>query len=382
MQRIYNILREILGESKQGEYSPNESQYQWNCKTCEEEKGFNSNSYNFETNLVAGVCHCWRCGYKGPISRVIKEFGGPDLLREYYAVIADIKENKYYNLDLFKDNGDFFEDRYIRLPKTYEKIFLETCKDKELKEYLEKRGISQDIIDFYGIGMTTWNEEDWTWRNRIIFPSYDAAGDLNYFVGRAYRSKDQRIKYKNCDADKNKIIYHEDKIQWDNDIYLVEGVIDGIYYPNTISLLGKTLTRKMELYSKLKEKANANIIICLDGDTTIAEVKRIYTTLNRGRLFGKIKYIRLGEGLNGRYVPYVEPEIDGEKFEIHLPFEERKDLSVVDGKNAEYIICDGKKYRYEGYKDFGEIYEALGREGIISTMKTAKQFTEIELSVY
>ena len=50
------------------------------------------------------------------------------------------------------------------------------------------------------------------------------------------------------------------------------------------------------------EKANANIIICLDGDTTINEVKRIYRVLDRGRLRGRIKYIRL----DTKEIPYKD----------------------------------------------------------------------------
>ena len=76
-------------------------------------------------------------------------------------------------------------------------------------------------------------------------------------------------------------------------------------------------------------EASANIIVCLDGESTIREGKRIYRVLDRGRLRGRIKYIRLNTD--------------------ELP-----------------------------YKDFGEIYEAEGRNGIIRTMKTAKQFTEME----
>ena len=197
---------------------------------------------------------------------------------------------------------------------------------------MKKRKITQDIIDFYNIGRTTWDEEDWSWRNRIVFPSYNINGDLNYFVGRTYKDNDKRGKYKNCDADKFKIILHEDKIQWDADIYLVEGAIDCIYYPNSLSLMGKALNKKSELYSKIYERANANVIIVLDGDTTIDEVKRIYNTLDRGRLRGKIRYIQLGTD--------------------ELP-----------------------------WKDFGEAFEDGGKSSIIKCMREIKQFTEIELLI-
>ena len=188
------------------------------------------------------------------------------------------------------------------------------------------------MIDFYNIGKTTWDEDDWSWRNRIVFPSYNAIGDLNYYVGRSYKDNDTRNKYKNCNADKFQIILHEDKIQWDADIYLVEGAVDCIYHPQALSMLGKVLNKKSILYSTLFEKANANIIIVLDGDTTEDEIKRIYKLLDRGRLRGKIKYIRLGTD--------------------ELP-----------------------------WKDFGEAYEDGGKESIIKCLRNQKTYTEIDLLI-
>lgn len=382
MQRIYNILVGLLGESKQGGFDKSCFQYQFNCPWCAEEKGGPDGKYNLEISFSLGKYHCWSCGHAGPISRLIKSRGGKSLCDEYQSIIKDIKESGYYNLDMFTDGGGgMFEEKYLRLPKTFEKIDISRCRDKELKAYLEKRKITQSIIDEYNIGRTTWDEEDWTWRNRIIFPSYNSLGELNYFIGRTYRSKDKRNKYKNCDADKNRIILHEDKIQWDADIYLVEGAIDCIYYPNSISLMGKTITRETELYSKLRERANGRIIICLDSDTTIDEVKRIYRILDRGRLHDKIRYIRLGEGVNGRYVKYVDPIIENEEIPINLDFVDVDNLSVNADYNPQYVRFNGIKYTYEGYKDFGEVYEAEGKMGIIKAMKTAKKFEEIELLV-
>ena len=92
------------------------------------------------------------------------------------------------------------------------------------------------------------------------------------------------MKYKNCDADKKEIVFQESKIDTDADIILVEGAIDCIYGPNTISMLGKTLTKDSELYRFLYQKANGRIIICLDNDTQIEETKKIYNLLNFGRL--------------------------------------------------------------------------------------------------
>ena len=332
MQRVYNILTSLMGESKQGGYSKDVTQYQFNCPYCADEKGGIDGKFNLEVSFALGKYHCWSCNHAGALSRLIKSRGGKILYDDYIRLIKDIKESKYFNIDLFSEDGEINHENYLKLPTTFRKIEISKCKDKALLSFLEKRKITQDIIDYYNIGRTTWDEEDWSWRNRIVFPSYNINGDLNYFVGRTYKDNDKRGKYKNCDADKYQIIYHEDKIQWDADIYLVEGVIDSIYFHNSLSLLGKALNKKSELFSKLYEKANANIIIVLDGDTTIDEVKRIYNTLDRGRLRGKIKYIELGTS--------------------ELP-----------------------------WKDFGEAFEDGGKSSIIKCMREIKQFTEIELLI-
>ena len=39
MQRIYNILTNLLGESKQGGYDKSIYQYQFKCAYCADEKG-------------------------------------------------------------------------------------------------------------------------------------------------------------------------------------------------------------------------------------------------------------------------------------------------------------------------------------------------------
>ena len=111
---------------------------------------------------------------------------------------------------------------------------------------------------------------------------------------------------------------------------MVEGAIDALVAPNLISLLGKSLVKNSYLYDSLHKKCNANIVICLDGDTMIEETKRIYNLLNFGRLKNKIYYIRLGE----------------------------EDIK---------------------YKVFGDLFIAEGKKGIIKAMRSMKQFNEIDL---
>ena len=116
-------------------------------------------------------------------------------------------------------------------------------------------------------------------------------------------------------------------IEWDADIYLTEGIFDAMPIPlNGIPMLGKSLDEDYVLYKKLYKKSNANIIIVIDADTNMCEIKELYKTLDTGRLKGRIRYIRPESG-----------------------------------------------------KDFGEIYETEGKTGLIRELRNQKTFTEIEL---
>ena len=337
-QNIYNILVEILGESKQGYYTEGVEQYQFNCCRCAEDNdGISDGKHNLEIllSLSRGLkYHCWKCGdtdnMRGNIGSLIKRYGGTSHYRQYKEELQNIKSNRLYDINLFGSDVEMgaLDENILKLPKTFQKIDLKEVRSYKLKKYLSERNITQEIIDKFNIGYTEWNDEDWTMRNRVVIPSYDMFGDLNFYVGRDFSGK-ANIKYKNCNADKLNIIFQESLINWDSNIYLVEGVFDSLVGPNFVSLLGKTLIKDSELYRSLYRKANGNIIICLDGDTTIDETKRIYNSLNIGRLKNKIWYINLQED------------------------------------------CP--------YKDFGELYEKEGKKGIINVLKKKKQFEEIDL---
>ena len=135
MQRIYNILVSLFGESKQGGYDKGFSQYQFNSPwATEENNGVPDYKYNLEVSFTLGKYHEWKTDFGGNISKLIKEWGGRELLSEYYSIVKDLKESQYFNIDLFKDDGTFiFDDSFIvKLPSTYSKIDIGKLKNKKL----------------------------------------------------------------------------------------------------------------------------------------------------------------------------------------------------------------------------------------------------------
>ena len=330
--KIYDILVDFLGESKQGSFIDGIYQYQFGCPRCIQNYGENEiHKHNLEVNLKKNVFQCWKCSntdddMKGSIGKLIKMYGSVYLYKQFKNIIEEYKASSMYFLDAL-DGNNIQVEQTIYLPKSFKKVDLKKCENKKVIDYLNKRNITQTIIDTFNIGYTSYDEVDWSWRNRIIIPSYDVYGDLNYFVGRDFTGK-SKLKYKNCNINKKNIVFQEHLINYDSNIILVEGAIDCLFGPvgRTISLLGKTLTKDCLLYQNLYKKCNGTITICLDADTNINETKRIYTLLNFGRLKGKIRYIRL--------------------------------------KNE---------------KDFGELFEKYERYGIINAIRSTKDFNEFDL---
>ena len=331
LERIYGMLVSFLGESKQGRYDKSVTQYQFNCPYCADEKGGVDGKYNLEVSLSLMQFHCWSCSSSGSLSRLIKRYGGRTLAREYFEIVKTIRDNSLYEFKEIGGENLEKEKEALRLPKSYHKIpNLRDCPYK-VRNYLEKRRIDQRIIDRFSIGYTDWNDEDRPWSSRIIIPSYDSVGGLNFFVGRDYLPEKVnpepgsyvRPKYKNCTADKKEIVFQEYRIDWDADICLVEGALDCIYGPNTISMLGKSLTEDSELFKRLVSEARGFVTVCLDNDTKFSETVRVCSLLDSHGLKDRVKYIEMSK-----------------------------------------------------YKDFGDAFEKDGRRGIIGLLRSAKPFTE------
>ena len=309
LEKLYNILTIFLGESKSG-FDEHCMQYQFPCPHCVEKYGWQeARKYNLEINIGKGVYSCWKCSSEGDdlmhgsIKKLIKAFGNEKLFDEYMSIMRSIRDSELYKLH-FKDfniDTSIIEKEELKLPSSF-KFFKKGEKyNYGAFKYLKDRGIDWDIIERYKIGFTE-KEEDKDMKKysyRVIIPSYNALGELNYWVGRDYLPKSDkfpsRTKYANPKAEKKEIIFNEDKIQWDADITLVEGAFDHIVVPNSIPLLGKALDRDYKLYWDIITKFNgSNLNIMLDNDAK-ETVKEIYKLLNHGRLYGKVRYIPILE---------------------------------------------------------------------------------------
>ncbi len=281
---IVDILEDILGDYRM--HNDYKGQMSFDCPVCSYEiKGLDhgDGKGNLEVNYKYNVYKCWSCGETndthGSIHKLIKKYGTTKHLKRYELVMP---EEAYENTKVKKN--------YVRLPKEFipftsvSEGLKKTHFYKQALNYINKRNITDEIIKRNNIGFCY----DGPYMNRIIIPSYDIDGHLNYFIARSYENK-PKLKYKNPEAQKEIIIWNEHLIKWDEPIYIVEGAFDSIFLENSIPMLGKVMSEK--LFGLLYEKAK-EIIVVLDGDAW-ENSQKIYHKLNGGRLFGSVWTIKL-----------------------------------------------------------------------------------------
>jgi DNA primase len=271
---LVELLREILGDEKM--HYEHRGQISFNCPVCDEDR----NKGNLEVNYLQHVFKCWSCsetnGTHGSMGKLIDIYGNK-------------KHKKVYKLFQPEDTKPKEKPKQkLRLPESFT-LFKDSNPIypvyKQAYNYLKIRGITDEIIEKYSIGFC----DNGSHAGRIIVPSYDIEGELNYYIARSWDPK-SRAKYKNPQAEKDKIIFNQHLIDWKKDIYLVEGVFDGFFLPNSIPMLGKHMSEL--LFNTLYDKVKKNIIIALDGDAWDNAVK-LYRELNGGKLYGKIKIVHL-----------------------------------------------------------------------------------------
>lgn len=292
---VVEIMSEFLGKPKK--VYENRSQILWNCPVCDDDR----NKGNLEVNVEKSVYHCWSCGETegthGTVGKLFDKFGNKKLKKLYLILkpeenekVIKVKKPKVTlpeNFTLFKDSHPVYPIR------------------RQAYNYLKSRGITDEIIEKFGIGFCDKGSH----AGRIVIPSYSKKGELNYYVGRSWDIY-SKAKYRNPEAEKDQIIFWENLIDWNKDIYLVEGAFDGMFLDNPVVMLGKHMSEL--LFETIYNNAKGNVIICLDGDAWENAV-RLYHELNGGELWGKIKIVKLP---NDRDVCDLKGQINEYYYEI------------------------------------------------------------------
>ena len=260
---VYNIFQDVKGLNES-------EQLQVNCPRCQERDGllYPDGKYNLEINTAKRVFRCWKCDepkFSGSLGRLIKIFGSNSDYQVYKSYASIFNDYEYT-----EDEKEFVQ---VKLPEEmiyFSQMDISNPDHFEAYNYLvNDRMLNRDIIFKYKLGFCTEGK----YGGRIIIPSFDESGEVNYFVSRKYKDNIKQ-KYLNPKVDKRKFIFNEGMINWDSTIFLVEGVFEMLSFPiNTIPMLGKDLLDT--LFFKLKEM-KPNIVIILDPDAYKSSIDLYY----------------------------------------------------------------------------------------------------------
>ena len=171
---------------------------------------------------------------------------------------------------------------------------------KNAKSYLYNRGITDDVIKEFEIGLSLDSRNDLTnlllkkefdlvtlnriglssddhdiYNDRIMFPLYDVSGRVVGFSGRIYKDNGQNKYLNTKETDifkKGELLYHyhiaKEECRLKKNVIIMEGFMDVIRastigIKNTVALMGTALTKDQ---INLLKRLSKNIILCLDGD--------------------------------------------------------------------------------------------------------------------
>jgi len=263
---LLHTVNSVLGNGKK----TSNNNYAYKCPFCTHHK------QKLEINLQPNVkgetpWHCWVCNAKGKtlLGLFKKLKATPDKISELKSMLG-------FTPKLTEEQTL----QKVTLPKEYKPLINLSRTDITAKHalmYLKKRGITKSDILKYNIGYC----EEGKYSNRIIIPSYDKDGNLNYFIARAIDPNSTK-KYDAPKCNKNELIGLEYFINWKVPIILCEGIFDAIAIKrNAIPLLGKTIPKALMM--KLVEPSVKTVYVSLDRDALKDALKYAEQLLNLGK---------------------------------------------------------------------------------------------------
>ncbi len=311
----------------------------------------NDTNPSMQVNPERNTFHCWACNSYGSSIEFVKKYKNVKPI-EALKIVSDICSIPLPN--------EFTKNSFVpRIEKDYPKelkaledadkfyqLVLDSKSGTDGKLYLEKRGLTKEVISHFGIGyapddpkmivdslrkqgydidtltragiLSNSAKLEDRYYHRIMFPIYDNNDHLVAFSGRVLTKDQSPSKYVNYPETvlfkKNEILYHFSKAKEDAKrkgyIYLVEGFMDviavvrsGLYA--VCGTMGTALTQ--EHINALKD-LSVEVRLCLDSDEP-----------------GQIGEERAAEALLKNHVP----------FRIVRKFQT--------GKDADEVLTNGKE---------------------------------------
>lgn len=242
-------LRRVLGR----EAFSKGDEHVFFCPKCRHRKP------KLSVNLVTDRANCWVCHFAGRTLAPLLALksGNPDLI-EYLNEREPVGEKVVSYDPVVMPRG------YVSLANPGLGPY-----HRRAIEFLASRGVERDDIVRMKLGYV----EDGEYRDRIVFPSFDAQGNLNFVTARGmYDWVYPRYKTGNNSKD---IVFNEYLIDWREPVVLTEGPFDALVAgENAIPLQGTIVSRGSVLLRKIIG-AGVPVYFAFDSDAMDVQLEAI-----------------------------------------------------------------------------------------------------------
>ena len=253
------------------------------------------------------IYKCFACGNTGNVFTFVENYEDVSFL-DAVMIVAE-KCGISIDKSLIKNNKVVSNKEEFEIMNLAEKFYQNNLKTEfgtTALDYLNKRGISEEFIKEFGIGLSLDNSNTLynlllkkkynvgklldvgiinqsddryydMFTRRITFPLWDKDGNVVGFSARIYRGEKDTSKYVNSRESKlfkkGETLYNyhraRDFVKLEKSVIVVEGFMDAIRLfvggvKNVVALQGTALTK--EQISLLK-KLHSKVILCLDNDS-------------------------------------------------------------------------------------------------------------------
>jgi len=243
------ILKEVFGSCHKVS-----EEWLFTCPKC------NHYKRKLSVNIEKNCFKCWICDYRGKsLFRLVRKYGdfSHKLKWEKWESVIDLSSRRLEDVFLQEEEKETFVN--VNLPPEFQSLCNKNdWKNKKARNYLKSRNVSSEDVLKWKVGFCPTGE----YRDRIVVPSFNERGNVNFFVTRAYGN--QYIKNKLANVSKD-IVFNELYVDWDSDVVLVEGIFDAFKAENSVPILGSTLREDSKLVNKIV-KHDSTIYLALDAD--------------------------------------------------------------------------------------------------------------------
>ena len=201
--------------------------------------------------------HCWVCDLRGrTLEPTLKKYR-PKYVQEYRERFLGKKTKVHLSTVPVEEK--------VTLPKNFKMIAIEENRvDPDIRavyNYAVSRGLTNRDMWFFKLGACSVGR----YRRRLIMPSFDRDGELNYLVARAI-DEENKFKYLNAKVSKKSVIFNEINIDWTSELVLVEGPMDLTKCTsNAACLLGSQFNETYELFQSIIRHSTP-VLLALDAD--------------------------------------------------------------------------------------------------------------------